>query len=75
MKKKKDCLYVRQRDRKELDMKSREREKKNKVLDCIKLEYYKEVDFSNIEYHIIFLITQIPSQQCHTSDSLGTRVH
>ena len=41
----------------------------------MKLEYYKEVDFSNIEYHIIFLITQIPSQQCHTSDSLGTRVH
>ena len=30
MKKKKECLYVRQRDRKELDMKSREREKKKK---------------------------------------------
>ena len=42
----------------------------------MKLEHYKEVlDFSNIEYHIIFLITQISSQQCHTSDSLGTRVH
>ena len=42
----------------------------------MKLKYYKEVlDFNNIEYHIIFLITQIPSQQCHTSDSLGTRVH
>ena len=49
---------------------------KNKVLDCRKLEYYKEVlDFSNIEYHIIFLITQIPGQQCHTNDSLGTWVH
>ena len=37
--------------------------------------YYKEVlDFSNIEYHIIFLITQISGQQCHTDDSLGTRV-
>ena len=40
-------------------MKSR-KEKKNKVLYCMKLEYYKEVlDFSNIEYYIIFLITQI----------------
>ena len=38
--------------------------------------YYKEVlDFSNIEYHIIFLITQILGQQCHVDDSLGTRVH
>ena len=37
--------------------------------------YYKEVlDFSNIEYHIIFLITQILGQQCHAGDSLGTRV-
>ena len=37
--------------------------------------YYKEVlDFSNIEYHIIFLTTQILGQQCHTGDSLGTRV-
>ena len=41
----------------------------------MKLEYYKEVlDFSNIEYHIIFSITQTPGQKCHTSDSLGTRV-
>ena len=32
----------------------------------MKLEYYKEVlDFSNIEYHIIFLIAQILGQQCH----------
>ena len=29
----------------------------------MKLEYYKEVlNFSNIEYHIIFLITQIPGR-------------
>ena len=54
--------------------KTKSREKK-KVLDCTKLEYYKEIfDFNNIEYHIIFLITQIPSQQCHAGDSLGTRV-
>ena len=51
----------------------KEKEKKKKVLNYMKLEYYKEVlDFSNIEYHIIFLITQISSQQCHASDSLGT---
>ena len=32
--------------------------KKKKVLDFVKLEYYKEVlDFRNIKYHIIFLIT------------------
>ena len=31
--------------------------KKKKVLDFVKLEYYKEVlDFHNIEYHIAFLI-------------------
>ena len=53
------------------------KKKKNKVLDCTKLEYYKEIhNFTNIEYHIIFfLITQVPGQQCHASDSLGTRVH
>ena len=52
---------MRQRDRKELDcMKTRKRGK-TRVLDYMKLEYYKEVlDFSNIEYHIIFLIKQIP---------------
>ena len=33
------------------------------------------LDFSNIEYHIIFLITQILGQQCHTGDSLRTQVH
>ena len=33
-------------------------ERKKKVLDFVKLEYYKEVlDFRNIKYHIIFLIT------------------
>ena len=32
----------------------------------MKLEFYKEVlNFSNIEYHIIFLIAQILGQQCH----------
>ena len=51
------------------------KKKKKRVLDCMKLKYYKEVlDFSNIEYHIIFLITQILDQQCHASDSLGTQV-
>ena len=69
---------MRQRDRKELNcMKSKKREKKrkNKVLDCMKLEYYKEVlNFGNIKYHIIFLTIQIPGQQCHAGDSLGTRV-
>ena len=58
---------MRKRDRKELNcMKSKKREKKrkNKVLDCMKLEYYKEVlNFSNIKYHIIFLTIQIPGQQ------------
>ena len=35
---------------------------KKKVLDFVKLEYYKEVlNFHNIEYHIVFLIPQIPS--------------
>ena len=54
---------MRQRDRKELDCMKKEKKKekkKKKVFDCMKLEYYKEVlDFSNIEYYIIFLITQI----------------
>ena len=37
------------------------KKRKNKVLDCMKLEYYKEVlNFSNIKYHIIFLTIQIP---------------
>ena len=47
------------------------KKKKNKILDLVKLEYYKKVlDFHNIEYHhIAFLITQIPGQQCHDSDS------
>ena len=50
--------------------KTKSRKKKNKVLDFVKLKYYKEVlDFRNIEYHITFLITQIPGQQCHTCDS------
>ena len=46
------------------------RKKKNKVLNFVKLEYYKEVlDFRNIECHIVFLIPQISGQQCYTSDS------
>ena len=48
----------------------KKKEKKNKVLDFVKLEYYKEVlDFRNIEYHIVFIIPQIRGQQCHASDS------
>ena len=51
------------------------KKRKNKVLDCMKLEYYKEVlNFSNIKYHIIFLTIQILGQQCYADDSLGTRV-
>ena len=34
-----------------------------KILDFVKLEYYKEVlDFHNIKYHIVFLIPQVPGQ-------------
>ena len=52
------------------------RKKNGGVLNCMKLEYYKEIlNFSNIEYHIIFLIIQIPGQQYHTGDLLKTRVH
>ena len=54
----------------------KKKEKKSKVPNCMKLKYYKEVlNFSNIEYHIIFLIIQIPGQQYHTGDLLKTRVH
>ena len=53
--------------------KRKRKKKKHKVLDFSKIkyfEYYKEVlDFRNIEYHITFLIIQIPSQQYHASDS------
>ena len=50
--------------------KKKEKKKKNKILDFVKLEYYKKVlDFHNIEYHIAFLIAQIPGKQCHASDS------
>ena len=52
---------MRQRDRKELDcMKSRKREEKKEkeeemVLNCTKLEYYKEIlEFINIQYYINF---------------------
>ena len=54
----------------------KKKKKKKRVLDCMKLEYCKEVlNFSNIEYRIIFLITQILGQQCHAGDSLATQVH
>ena len=60
-------------------MKKKEKKKKKKrrrLLDYIKLEYYKEVlNFSIIEYHIIFLITKLLDQQCHTGDSLRTKVY
>ena len=47
------CIFAQKRKRK--------KEKKNKALDFVKPEYYKEVlDFRNIEYHIFFLIPQIP---------------
>ena len=52
------------------------RKKNGGVFNCMKLEYYKEIlNFSNIEYHIIFLIIQIPGQQYHTGDLLKTQVH
>ena len=61
--------------RKSVRYKKCEKKKKNKVLDFVKLEYYKEVfDFYNIEYHITFLIAQISGQQCHVTH-LGTRVY
>ena len=48
----------------------KKKKNKNEVLDFIKLKYYKEVlDFCNIEYHIVFLIPQIPGQQCHADNS------
>ena len=52
-----------------MKQKVEKKKKKNKVLDFVKLEYYKEVlDFPDIKYHITFLITQIPGH-------LGSRVH
>ena len=50
----------------------KKKKNKNKVLDFVKLEYYKEVlNFRNIKYHIVFffLIHQIPGQQCYTCNS------
>ena len=39
-----------------MKQKVEKKKKKNKVLDFVKLEYYKEVlDFRNIKYHV-FLI-------------------
>ena len=43
--------------------KKKKKKKKKKVFNFNKIEYYKEVlDFRNIEYHITFLITQLPGQ-------------
>ena len=63
--------------------KSRKRKKKKKKKEKKKTRYssvgssstIKKLNFSNIEYDIIFLITQISSQQCHVGNSLGTWVH
>ena len=54
------------------ETKSRKRkEKKKKVFNFAKIENYKKVlNFHNIKYHITFLITPIPGQQCLASDSL-----
>ena len=53
-----------------LEKEKKKEEKKNKVLKFLKIEYYKKVlDFRNIEYHITFLIIQIPCQLCHAGDS------
>ena len=37
--------------------------------------YYKELEFTKLEYHIFFFIAQIPGQQHHGGMKLGTRVY
>ena len=37
--------------------------------------YYKELEFTKLEYLIIFFIAQILGQQCHGGMKLGTRVY
>ena len=55
-------------------MKQKVKKKKNKLLDFVKLVYYKKVlDFRNIEYRFVFIIPQILGQQCH-ADDLETQV-
>ena len=39
-----------------------------------RLPYYKELEFTKLEYHIIFFIAQILGQQRHGGMKLGTRV-
>ena len=40
--------------------KKKEKRKNNKILDFVKLEYFKKVfNFHNIEYYIAFLFNQI----------------
>ena len=37
-----------------------------------RVPYYKELEFTKLEYHIIFFIVQIPGQQHHGGLKLGT---
>ena len=37
-----------------------------------RVPYYKELEFTKLEYHIIFFIVQIPGQQHHGGMKLGT---
>ena len=39
-----------------------------------RLPYYKELEFTKLEYHIFFFIAQILGQQCHGGMKIGTRV-
>ena len=58
-----------------LEKKGKKKKRKIRYSTVWNSSTIKKLDFRNIEYHIIFLITQILGQQCHTSDSLETRVH
>ena len=47
--------------RKSVRYKKLGKKKKNKVLDSMKLKYYKNVlDFHNIEYHITHIMSAVP---------------
>ena len=60
-KKKSASMWDREIEKNSTVWKVEKKKKKNKVLDCMKPGYYKEVlDFSNIKYYIMFLIIQIP---------------
>ena len=39
-----------------------------------RVPYYKEFEFTKLEYHIIFFIAQILGQQRHGGMKIGTRV-